>query len=144
MNSFLLSSENIISDDLPSLDIRFVVLEKLEYICKKFTFPQLNENSMNFRNVILQNLFKVIGKIKEIHTTSKSKCSIIEFFNKELEEQLDSQFETYKKTMNLKSLLNMGVCLNGLLIRIHEQGQLGHRNLLLSKILHLGKQSEKQ
>ena len=77
---------------------------------------------MNFRNILLQNLFKVFGKLREKNPSGKLKCTVIEFFNRELEEQFDSTIENYKKTMNLKSLLNVGVCLNGLLNRIHEQG----------------------
>lgn len=135
----LLNTDKINNSDSASVESRFVVLEKLENAAKKFSYTLLNECSMNFRNIILQNLFKVLGKMKDKHPDSKAKSTIIEFFNRELEEQLETTMEMYKKTMNLKSLLNMGVCLNGEFIRIHEQGQLGYRYLLLLKILHFRK-----
>jgi hypothetical protein len=58
------------------------------------------------------------------HPKLKLRCSIIEFFNKELEEQLENNTDAFKKNTNLKSLLNMGVCMNGVVSRIHDQRQL--------------------
>ena len=111
-------------------------MEKLEAVAKRFGCALLNEAGMNFRNVILQNLFRVVGLTRARHPKVRLRCTIVEFFNKELEEQLEHNADTFKKTTNLKSLLNMGVCMNGRLSRVPEQGPLGRRHLLVPEVLH--------
>lgn len=115
---------------------RLLTAEKLEGALKRFTYSLLNEASMNLRNIILQNLFRVIGVLKLRHPTLKARTNIVEFFNRELEEQLESTSEPYRKSLNLKSLLNIGVCLNGVVNRLHEQGQLGRCHQQLLEIQH--------
>ena len=99
-----------------------IIINKLEKVLHKYTFKQLNETTMNYRNILLQNLFKLIGLIRDKYPEVKLKSRTIEFYNTELHNQDNIDNYSYKKTLDLKSLLNMGVCLNGWLTRVHEQG----------------------
>ena len=114
------------------------VLKRTEKTLERYSFKQLNETSMNYRNILLQNLFKIAGIIKERYPDAKIKSNVIEFYNQELHNQDNIDNYSYKKTLDLKSLLNVGVCLNGELTRVHEQRQLGYCDHLLPQLLHLG------
>ncbi len=136
VNASLLASEvDQATDPIPP-ETRLLVLEKLEGAVRRFTYSLLNEATMNLRNVLIQNLFKVFGRLRARYPALKARCIIVEFFNRELEEQLDTTIEPFKKAQNLKALLNLAVCMNGSLTRVYEQGQLGGRNLFLPQILH--------
>lgn len=97
------------------------IIAKLEKVLHKYTFKQLNETTMNYRNILLQNLFKLIGLTKDKYPEVQLRSRTIEFYNEELHNQDNIDNYSYKKTLDLKSLLNMGVCLNGIVTRIHEQ-----------------------
>ena len=108
--------------DLFEKESTLSIIEKLERTLHKFTFKQLNETTMNYRNILLQNIFKLIGTIRDKFESVKLRSRTIEFYNEELHNQDNIDNYSYKKTLDLKSLLNMSVCLNGGLNRIHEQG----------------------
>ena len=97
------------------------VLKRTEKMLEKYSFKQLSETSMNYRNILLQNLFKISGIIRERYPNVEARSNVIEFYNQELHNQDNVDNYSYKKTLDLKSLLNVGVCLNGNLTRIHEQ-----------------------
>lgn len=90
-----------------------IVLKRTEKVLEKYSFKQLSETSMNYRNILLQNLFKIAGIIRERYPGIEIKTNVIEFYNQELHNQDNIDNYSYKKTLNLKSLLNVGVCLNG-------------------------------
>jgi hypothetical protein len=123
--------------DSAKAEIYSSILAKIFSTCKKFSFKQLNETIMNYRNILLQNLFKIYGKFREVKGMENCKCCVIEFYNSELDDQENIDNFAFEKTLNLKSLLNMGVCLNGWLIRVYDKKRLGYRHKLVYEILHL-------
>jgi hypothetical protein len=144
INNFMLISDQAAGIDSAKADIYLSILNRVEATCEKFSFKQMNETSMNYRNIMLQNLFKIYGKLRENETMAHCKCRVIEFYNQELDDQDNVDNYSFEKTLNLKSLLNMGVCLNGGIIRVHDQGQLGHSDQLLHEVLYLREQNQEQ
>lgn len=137
INNFMLIAEHAEAIGAEKAFTYVTVLGKIEATCRKFSFKQLNETSMNYRNIMFQNLFKIYGRLRMNPGFKDCKCSVIEFYNEELADQVNAEKYSFEKTLNLKSLLNVGVCLNGGLSRVHEQGRLGHRDRLLHGLLHL-------
>ena len=89
-----------------------IILQTMEKLLKKYTTNQLNQVSMNYRNILFQNLFKISGEISKKNKKINYKNKIIEFFNKEITSEENQNKFNYRKTLNLKSLLNIGVNLN--------------------------------
>lgn len=122
INNFMLVSDHASSIGPAKAEIYLSILSRVEATCEKFSFKQMNETSMNYRNIMLQNLFKIYGKLRENDHMAHCKCNVIEFYNQELDDQDNVDNYSFEKTLNLKSLLNMGVCLNGWFRRVYVQG----------------------
>lgn len=119
LNNLMIIANDKNSDKCKS-DAILAVLKRTEKAIERYSFKQLSETSMNYRNILLQNLFKISGIVKERYPTVDTRSNVIEFYNQELHNQDNIDNYSYKKTLDLKSLLNVGVCLNGKLIRIYE------------------------
>lgn len=140
--SNLMLLANDLERDFCSSEPALAVLRRTEKVLEKFSFRQLNETSMNYRNILLQHMFKICGIVRERFPSSDARAHVIEFYNQELHNQDNIDNYSYKKTLDLKSLLNVGVCLNGGLSRVHEQRQLGDSYHILSDLLHLREQDQ--
>lgn len=119
LNNLMIIATDTASDKCSGEPV-LAVLRRTERVLEKFTFKQLNETSMNYRNILLQNLFKIAGIVRERFPAVDLRTHVIEFYNQELHNQDNIDNYSYKKTLDLKSLLNVGVCLNGGFSRVHE------------------------
>ena len=92
------------------------ILNKILQVLKLFRHDDCEHLQINSRNVIFQNLFKGYGMVSEVQEASKrektlSHClDILLFLQKEIRAEKDEMF-TPKKNLNLKTLLNICVCL---------------------------------
>jgi hypothetical protein len=116
VNCFLLlsSKDSLLLRKLNSIIEQ--ILNKLFAVLKLFSHAQCEHLQINSRNVIFQNLFKGYGMISEVQEKPKNekvllKClEILLFLQEEIKGPASDLF-TPKKHLNLKTLLNICVCL---------------------------------
>ena len=121
----------------------FPVLMKLEPTLQKFAFPLLTESGFNYRNIIIQNLFKAFGLLRE-KSEKNAHCKAIEFFASEFQKQMSITSESFRNSMNLKSMVTMAFCMSGGFNRIYDDRRLGCCHSKLFEILYCRTQNQKR
>lgn len=92
------------------------ILNKIHYVLQNFSHDQCEHLQINSRNVIFQNLFKGYGLISENQDQKDKESSLIHclrilyFLQSEIQIEKNIIF-TPKKNLNLKTMLNIAVCL---------------------------------